>query len=61
MIIFQEVRVRFSGFNHDEDEWINMRRAVRERSIPLEPSECHKIKVEELVLCYRVCFNLLLV
>ncbi|XP_017255760.1 protein SAWADEE HOMEODOMAIN HOMOLOG 1 isoform X2 [Daucus carota subsp. sativus] len=48
-----EVRVRFSGFNHDEDEWVNMKRAVRERSIPLEPSECHKIKVGDLVLCYR--------
>ncbi|KAK1360198.1 SAWADEE domain-containing protein [Heracleum sosnowskyi] len=48
-----EVRVRFSGFNHDEDEWVNMRRAVRERSIPLEPSECDKIKVGDPVLCYR--------
>ncbi|KAD4585193.1 hypothetical protein R6Q59_036079 [Mikania micrantha] len=48
-----EVRVRFSGFSHDEDEWVNIRSGIRERSIPLEPSECHKVKVGDLLLCYR--------
>ncbi|GKC15484.1 retrovirus-related pol polyprotein LINE-1 [Tanacetum coccineum] len=48
-----EVRVRFSGFSHDEDEWVNARSGVRERSIPLVASECHKVKVGDLVLCYR--------
>lgn len=48
-----EVRVRFAGFGHDEDEWVNVRRGLRERSIPLEPSECHKVQVGDLVLAYR--------
>ncbi|KAJ0816737.1 putative SAWADEE domain-containing protein [Helianthus annuus] len=48
-----EVKVRFSGFSHDQDEWVNVRSAIRERSIPLEASECHKVKVGDLLLCYR--------
>ncbi|KAK1436864.1 hypothetical protein QVD17_02648 [Tagetes erecta] len=48
-----EVRVRFSGFSHDQDEWVNVRNGIRERSIPLEASECHKVKVGDLLLCYR--------
>ncbi|KAI5651243.1 hypothetical protein M9H77_37248 [Catharanthus roseus] len=48
-----EVRVRFAGFGKDQDEWINVRRGVRQRSIPLEPSECDKVKVGDLVLCFR--------
>nr|GEX51500.1 protein SAWADEE homeodomain homolog 1 [Tanacetum cinerariifolium] len=48
-----EVRVRFSGFSHDEDEWVNARNGVRERSIPLVASECHKVNIGDLVLCYR--------
>uniref|UniRef100_A0A5B7BX21 SAWADEE domain-containing protein n=1 Tax=Davidia involucrata TaxID=16924 RepID=A0A5B7BX21_DAVIN len=48
-----EVRVRFAGFRYEEDEWVNVKRGVRERSIPLEPSECCRVKVGDLVLCYR--------
>ncbi|XP_012069096.1 protein SAWADEE HOMEODOMAIN HOMOLOG 1 [Jatropha curcas] len=48
-----EVRVRFAGFRNTDDEWVNVKRAVRERSIPLEPSECHRVKVGDLVLCFR--------
>ncbi|KNA12994.1 hypothetical protein SOVF_120750 [Spinacia oleracea] len=48
-----EVRVRFAGFGISHDEWANVQNRVRERSIPLEPSECHKIKVGDLVLCYQ--------
>ncbi|GER52109.1 2-oxoglutarate (2OG) and Fe(II)-dependent oxygenase superfamily protein [Striga asiatica] len=47
------VRVRFSGFGKDEDEWVSVKRAVRERSIPLENSECHKVDIGDLMLCYR--------
>ncbi|GMN37143.1 hypothetical protein TIFTF001_006566 [Ficus carica] len=50
-----EVRVRFSGFGKEEDEWVNVRTGVRERSIPLEPSECEKVKVGDLVLCFQAC------
>lgn len=46
--------MRFSGFNNTEDEWVNVKTAVRERSIPLEPSECQKVEVGDLVLCYQV-------
>ncbi|CAK9153504.1 unnamed protein product [Ilex paraguariensis] len=52
-MVVNEVRVRFSGFGNGEDEWVNVKRAVRERSIPLEPSECHRVKVGDIVLCYR--------
>ncbi|XP_059457315.1 protein SAWADEE HOMEODOMAIN HOMOLOG 1 [Corylus avellana] len=48
-----EVRVRFAGFGKHEDEWVNVKRAVRERSIPLEPSECSRVKVGDLVLCFQ--------
>ncbi|KAJ6801188.1 SAWADEE HOMEODOMAIN-like protein 1 isoform X1 [Iris pallida] len=48
-----EVRVRFQGFGAEEDEWVNVKKAVRERSIPLESSECKRVEVGDLVLCYR--------
>ncbi|XP_050134731.1 protein SAWADEE HOMEODOMAIN HOMOLOG 1-like isoform X1 [Malus sylvestris] len=48
-----EVKVRFSGFGREEDEWVDVRGAVRERSIPLEASECPKVKVGDLVLCFQ--------
>ncbi|GMY13122.1 protein sawadee homeodomain like 1 [Fagus crenata] len=51
-----EVRVRFAGFGKEDDEWVNVKRGVRERSIPLEPSECHKVKVGDLVLCFQLSF-----
>ncbi|XWS70305.1 hypothetical protein CRYUN_Cryun03dG0036500 [Craigia yunnanensis] len=45
-----EVRVRFIGFGAEEDEWVNVQKAVRGRSIPIEHSECHKVIVGDLVL-----------
>ncbi|XP_073311697.1 protein SAWADEE HOMEODOMAIN HOMOLOG 1-like [Primulina huaijiensis] len=48
-----EVRVRYVGFGAEEDEWVNTRTAVRLRSIPLEHSECHKVKVGDLVVCFQ--------
>ncbi|CAM8995596.1 unnamed protein product [Rhodiola kirilowii] len=48
-----EVRIRFAGFGKEDDEWVNVKRHVRERSIPLEAAECHKVKVGDLVLCYQ--------
>ncbi|GAB4850278.1 hypothetical protein Ancab_029576 [Ancistrocladus abbreviatus] len=48
-----EVRVRFAGFRNSHDEWVNARKGVRERSIPLEASECHRVKVGDLVLCFQ--------
>ncbi|XP_050270829.1 protein SAWADEE HOMEODOMAIN HOMOLOG 1-like isoform X1 [Quercus robur] len=47
------VRVRFAGFGNEEDEWVNVKRGVREQSIPLEHSECHKVMVGDLVLCFQ--------
>lgn len=48
-----EVRVRFVGFGAEEDEWVKVKNAVRQRSIPLEHSECHNVKVGDLVLCFQ--------
>lgn len=58
--LLKEVRVRFVGFGADEDEWVNVKNAVRERSVPLEPSDCHKLKVGGHVLCFQVILNSLL-
>lgn len=51
---FKEARVRYHGFGKEEDEWVNVKEGVRERSIPLEASECHKVKEGHLVLCFLV-------
>ncbi|XWS17689.1 hypothetical protein CRYUN_Cryun33cG0088900 [Craigia yunnanensis] len=48
-----EVRVRFVGFGAEEDEWVNVKKAVRVRSIPFEHSECHKVTIGDLVLCLQ--------
>ncbi|XP_011081760.1 protein SAWADEE HOMEODOMAIN HOMOLOG 1 isoform X1 [Sesamum indicum] len=48
-----EVRVRYVGFGAEEDEWVNIRDSVRERSVALEHSECRKVKVGDLVVCFQ--------
>ncbi|XP_074286979.1 protein SAWADEE HOMEODOMAIN HOMOLOG 1-like [Silene latifolia] len=48
-----EVRVRFVGFGSEEDEWVNVKNDVRERSIPLENWDCQKVKVGEVMLCLQ--------
>ncbi|XP_057862314.1 protein SAWADEE HOMEODOMAIN HOMOLOG 2 isoform X2 [Cryptomeria japonica] len=48
-----EVRVRFAGFGAEEDEWVNVRKAVRQRSIPCEASDCVSIRPGDTVLCFR--------
>ncbi|XP_057478916.1 protein SAWADEE HOMEODOMAIN HOMOLOG 1-like [Actinidia eriantha] len=47
------VRVRFVGFGAEEDEWVNVKKNIRERSLPLDHSECGKVKVGDLVLCFQ--------
>ncbi|XVE97597.1 hypothetical protein REPUB_Repub03eG0033100 [Reevesia pubescens] len=48
-----EVHVRFIGFGAEEDEWVNVKKGVRVRSIPFEHSECNKVIVGDLVLCLQ--------
>ncbi|GAB2275791.1 hypothetical protein Dimus_010541 [Dionaea muscipula] len=48
-----EVRVRYEGYGAEEDEWVNVKNAVRERSVPVEHSECYRVKVGDLVLCFQ--------
>ncbi|XP_015573104.1 protein SAWADEE HOMEODOMAIN HOMOLOG 1 isoform X1 [Ricinus communis] len=48
-----EVLVRFVGFGAEEDEWVNIKKDVRERSVPLEHSECHKVQVGDLLCCFQ--------
>ncbi|KAL9313471.1 hypothetical protein ACSQ67_018923 [Phaseolus vulgaris] len=48
-----EVQVRFVGFGAEEDEWINIRSSVRQRSIPLENTECSNLNVGDSVLCFQ--------
>lgn len=33
---------------------MDVKKAIRERSIPLESSECRKVSAGDLVLCFRV-------
>lgn len=51
----QQVCVRYVGFGREDDEWVNVKNDVRERSIPLEHSECKKVEVGDLVVCFQVC------
>ncbi|KAM3302787.1 protein SAWADEE HOMEODOMAIN 1 isoform X1 [Capsicum chacoense] len=48
-----EALVRFVGFEPGEDEWVNVRKAIRERSVALEDSECNKVRVGDLILCFQ--------
>ncbi|KAK4340777.1 hypothetical protein RND71_039278 [Anisodus tanguticus] len=48
-----EVLVRYVGFGSEEDEWVNVRKSVRERSVALENSECNKVRVGDPVLCFQ--------
>lgn len=46
--------MRFIGFGSDEDEWVNVKNDVRERSIPLDNWECQKVKSGDALLCLLV-------
>nr|GMD92509.1 protein SAWADEE HOMEODOMAIN HOMOLOG 2 isoform X3 [Ipomoea batatas] len=48
-----EVLVRFAGFGAEEDEWVNVRRNVRQRSLPCESSECVAVLPGDLILCFQ--------
>jgi len=48
-----EVRVRFAGFGAEEDEWVNVRKCVRQRSLPCESSECVAVLPGDLILCFQ--------
>ncbi|CAA0821321.1 Protein SAWADEE HOMEODOMAIN HOMOLOG 1 [Striga hermonthica] len=48
-----EVYVRYTGFGTDEDEWVNAKHDVRERSIALEHSECNKVNAGDLIVCFQ--------
>ncbi|GMH12415.1 hypothetical protein Nepgr_014256 [Nepenthes gracilis] len=48
-----EVCVRFIGFGAEDDEWVNVKKSLRERSVPLEHWECYKIRVGDLILCFQ--------
>ncbi|GER53830.1 sequence-specific DNA binding transcription factors [Striga asiatica] len=48
-----EVLVRFAGFGPEEDEWINIRKHVRQRSLPCESSECVAVLPGDLALCFQ--------
>ncbi|GFP78635.1 protein sawadee homeodomain homolog 2 [Phtheirospermum japonicum] len=45
--------VRFAGFGPEEDEWVNIRRHVRQRSLPCESSECVIVLPGDLILCFQ--------
>ncbi|XP_047950792.1 protein SAWADEE HOMEODOMAIN HOMOLOG 1-like isoform X1 [Salvia hispanica] len=48
-----EVQVRYIGFGPEHDEWVNVKNDVRQRSVALDLSECHKVKVGDQVVCFQ--------
>ncbi|KAK9674479.1 hypothetical protein RND81_12G235300 [Saponaria officinalis] len=48
-----EVLVRFAGFGPEEDEWVNIVKHVRQRSLPCEASECIVVLPGDLILCFQ--------
>lgn len=48
-----DVLVRFSGFGPEEDEWLNVKKHVRQRSLPCESSECVAVLPGDLILCFQ--------
>lgn len=48
-----DVLVRFAGFGAEDDEWINVRKHVRQRSLPCESSECVAVLPGDLTLCFQ--------
>ncbi|MED6152314.1 hypothetical protein PIB30_090736 [Stylosanthes scabra] len=48
-----EVCIRFVGFGAEEDEWVNIKNAVRERSVPLDNKDCRNLKPGDQVLCFQ--------
>ncbi|KAG6420344.1 hypothetical protein SASPL_116869 [Salvia splendens] len=48
-----EVQVRYIGFGPEHDEWVNVKKDVRQRSVALDLSDCHKVKVGDQVLCFQ--------
>lgn len=50
----QEVLVQFAAFGPQEDEWVNVRRNVRTRSLPCLSSECVAVLPGDLILCFQV-------
>ncbi|XP_024960002.1 titin-like isoform X1 [Cynara cardunculus var. scolymus] len=48
-----EVLVRFAGFGAEEDEWVIVRKNVRQRSLPCESSECVAVLPADLILCFQ--------
>lgn len=50
----QEALVRFAGFGAEEDEWVIIRRHIRQRSLPCESSECVAVLPGDLILCFQV-------
>lgn len=47
--------MRFAGFGSEEDEWVNITTAVRQRSLPCEATECVAVLPGDLILCFQVC------
>lgn len=49
--------VRFAGFGPEEDEWVNILKHIRQRSLPCESSECVAVLPGDLILCFQVQFS----
>jgi len=49
----KEVRVRFVGFRAEDDEWVNVKNAVRLRSLPCEAFDCAHIMPGEHICCFK--------
>ncbi|GJM99801.1 hypothetical protein PR202_ga16936 [Eleusine coracana subsp. coracana] len=48
-----EVMVHFVGLRAEDDEWVDVRTCVRQRSLPCQATECACIVRGDLVLCFQ--------
>ncbi|KAJ7518732.1 hypothetical protein O6H91_20G005500 [Diphasiastrum complanatum] len=53
-----EVKVRYTGFGPEEDEWVHIKTAVRQRSLPCEVLECVAVLPGDLILCFQAVSKL---
>ncbi|PHT57283.1 hypothetical protein CQW23_05769 [Capsicum baccatum] len=49
----KEVLVWFAGFGAEEDEWVNVRKRVRQRSLPCEASESVTVRPTDVILRFQ--------
>lgn len=48
-----EVQIRLSGLGIEENEWVNVRECIRQRSLPCDGIDCAAVLPGDLILCFQ--------